>query len=392
MHELFLQLAIILFTARLVGDLFAKFGIPTVLGEILVGVLLGQSALGLIPINDVIRTLAEIGILVLLFHIGLEADIHQLKKVGLSAFFVATVGALTPIFLSTAVGIYVLDLPLTTSLFLGGTFTATSIGITVGVLKSLGRLKERFAQVVLGAAVIDDVLGIIALTVIAQYARNMWIDFNAITTLILYIAIFFFFSPLLAKIMANFIQIIARRLGTMDFVPSTVMAMVFFFAYLSHLFQMEAILGAFTAGLALSRNFSLPFANILRTDEHMAQKIEHTMAPLTWLFTPIFFVYVGLQINLRVVDLTNPTFWKLFFILLFISFVGKLVSGFVTRGPLREKLLIGLSMLPRGEVGLIFVELGKQLRVYDEFMYAVVVGVVAVTTLLSPILLKLALR
>lgn len=392
MHELFLQLAIILFTARLVGDLFAKFGIPTVLGEILVGVLLGQSALGLIPINDVIRTLAEIGILVLLFHIGLEADIHQLKKVGLSAFFVATVGALTPIFLSTAVGIYVLDLPLTTSLFLGGTFTATSIGITVGVLKSLGRLKERFAQVVLGAAVIDDVLGIIALTVIAQYARNMWIDFNAITTLILYIAIFFFFSPLLAKIMANFIQIIARRLGTMDFVPSTVMAMVFFFAYLSHLFQMEAILGAFTAGLALSRNFSLPFADILRTDEHMAQKIEHTMAPLTWLFTPIFFVYVGLQINLRVVDLTNPTFWKLFFILLFISFVGKLVSGFVTRGPLREKLLIGLSMLPRGEVGLIFVELGKQLRVYDEFMYAVVVGVVAVTTLLSPILLKLALR
>jgi Kef-type K+ transport system membrane component KefB len=156
-HSIFLYLAVILFLARVFGDTFGRFGLPSVLGEIFVGVFLGQSVLGLIPVNDIIRILAEIGVILLLFQVGLEADIHQLRKVGVSAFVVAFIGAFTPMFLGTLLAFYVFKLSFLTSLFIGGTLTATSIGITVRVLDDLGRLKERFAQIVLGAAVLDDI-------------------------------------------------------------------------------------------------------------------------------------------------------------------------------------------------------------------------------------------
>jgi Kef-type K+ transport system membrane component KefB len=128
-HSIFLYLAVILFLARVFGDTFGRFGLPSVLGEIFVGVFLGQSVLGLIPVNDIIRILAEIGVILLLFQVGLEADIHQLRKVGVSAFVVAFIGAFTPMLLATLLAFYVFKLSFLTSLFIGGTLTATSIGI-----------------------------------------------------------------------------------------------------------------------------------------------------------------------------------------------------------------------------------------------------------------------
>ncbi|KUK19214.1 MAG: Na/H+ antiporter [Thermodesulfobacterium commune] len=145
-HVLFLYIGIILFLARLTGDIFAKFGIPSVIGEILVGVLLGQSVLGLIPVNKVIQILAELGIIFLLFHIGFEADLKQLKKVGFWALEVALIGAVFPFLLGMSVSLFVFDLNLTQALFIGGTLTATSIGITIRVLEDLGKLNERFSQ------------------------------------------------------------------------------------------------------------------------------------------------------------------------------------------------------------------------------------------------------
>ncbi|MCX8164230.1 MAG: cation:proton antiporter [Aquificaceae bacterium] len=391
-HTLFLHLAIILFLARIIGDAFGRLGLPPVLGEILVGILLGQSALGLIQPNEVLRLLAEIGVILLLFHIGLEADINQLKRVGIPAFVVAFVGAFTPMLLGTLTSHYLLGLSITVSLFIGGTLTATSIGITVRVLDDLGKMKERFAQIVLGAAVLDDIFGVIVLAGLYEFSKEGVVHFDALTVLVLYIASFFLFSPILAQIMARLISLFSRRLGTEDFIPPTVVATVFLFAYLAHKVGSPEILGAFTAGLALSRRFALPFAVFLKTDERMAQKVEHTIMPLMWVMTPIFFVYVGLQLNLKAIDFTSPKFWVLSLLILLVAVVGKVISGFFVRGSMNEKLLIGFSMLPRGEVGLIFAEFGRQSGLYDDTLYAVVIFVVAVTTLMAPIILKVLAR
>lgn len=392
LHSIFLYLAIILFLARIIGDTFGRFGLPPVLGEILVGVILGKSALGIIEPNEVLRLLAEIGVILLLFHIGLEADINQLKKVGLSAFVVAFVGAFTPMLLGTLASYYLLGLSLTTSLFLGGTLTATSIGITVRVLDDLGKMKERFAQIVLGAAVLDDIFGVIVLAGLYEFSKEGVVHFDALTVLVLYITTFFILSPILAQILARVIKILSQKLKTEDFIPPTVIAIVFLFAFLAHEVGSPEILGAFTAGLALSRRFALPFAMFLKTDESMAHKIEHTITPLVWVLTPIFFVYVGLQLNLKAIDLTSQKFWMLSLLILIIAVVGKVISGFFVRGSMKEKLLIGFSMLPRGEVGLIFAEFGRQIGLYDDLLYAVVIFVVAITTLMAPIVLKMLAR
>ncbi|MFN3598788.1 MAG: cation:proton antiporter [Aquificaceae bacterium] len=392
LHTIFLYLAIILFLARIIGDTFGRFGLPPVLGEILVGVILGQSALGLIQPSEVLKLLAEIGVILLLFHIGLEADINQLKRVGLSAFLVAFVGAFTPMLLGTLVSYYLLKLPLATSLFLGGTLTATSIGITVRVLDDLGKMRENFAQIVLGAAVLDDIFGVIVLAGLYEFSKEGIVHFDALIMLILYITTFFIFSPILAQIIARLISLLSRKLKTEDFIPPTIIATIFLFAFLAHEVGSPEILGAFTAGLALSRRFSIPFALFLRTDEKMAHKIEHTIMPLVWVLTPIFFVYVGLQLNLRAIDFTSERFWILSFLILIVAIVGKVISGFFIRVPLKEKLLIGFSMLPRGEVGLIFAEFGRQTGLYDDLLYAVVIFVVAITTLMAPVVLKILAR
>ena len=387
-HVIFLYLAILLFFARLTGDIFAKFGIPSVLGEIFVGILLGQSVFGIVPLNDIIRLLAELGIILLLFHIGLEADLKQLKRVGFSATTVAITGALFPMIAGFLVSYYVFKFPLIAALFIGGTLTATSIGITMRVLEDIGKTKERFAQIVLGAAVLDDIFGVILLASLFEFSKYQEINVNAIMLLLFYIATFFFFAPIIGKILAYIVSFISKRLQTLDFIPPVVIAIILLFAYAAHEIGSPEVLGAFPAGIAFSRRFTIPFAATFQTDEEFIHKIEETLKPLIWLFTPIFCVYVGLQINLKVINLASLDFWILSFVLLFIAIVTKLFAGFFIKGDLKEKLSVGFSMLPRGEVGLIFAEFGRISKIYNDELYAVIIFVVALTTLISPIVLK----
>jgi len=387
-HVIFLYLAILLFFARLTGDIFAKFGIPSVLGEIFVGIILGQSVLGIIPLNDVMRLLAELGIILLLFHIGLEADLKQLKEAGFSAASVAVIGALTPMITGFLISHYVFNYSLITSLFIGGTLTATSIGITVRVLEDIGKMKERFAQIVLGAAVLDDIFGVVVLAALFEFSKSQEINVNATLLLILYIGTFFLFAPVIGKIFAYFVSSISKKLQTLDFVPSVVVAIILLFAFAAHEIGSPEILGAFTAGIAFSRRFTIPFAAAFQTDKEIIHKIEESLNPLIWLFTPIFFVYVGLQINLRAIDFTSPNFWILSFVLLLVAILTKLIAGVFVKGNRKEKLSIGLSMLPRGEVGLIFAEFGRISGIYDDNLYAVIIFVVALTTLIAPVALK----
>ncbi|MGC9081315.1 cation:proton antiporter [Sulfurihydrogenibium sp.] len=393
-HLIFLSLALIIFFGRVLGDLFNKFGIPSVIGEIFAGVILGVSGLGLIQPNDAIKVLAEIGIILLLFKIGLEADIHQLKKVGVSAFIVATVGAFLPMVFGAYVSYYFFNLPLATSLFIGGTLTATSIGITVKVLSDLGKMDQRFAQIVLGAAVLDDIFGVVILAVLYEFSKTGTVDINSVLKMLVYIGTFFLLAPILAKILAKLINIFSEKLQSEEFIPVAIMSMVFFFAYLSHKLGSPEILGAFINGLALSRRFVIPFATFLRIEEKekMTSKIEHSIEPLIFVLTPIFFVYVGLSLNLKMIDFSSLAFWKLALSLLFIAILGKVLAGFLIKASLKEKLLIGFSMLPRGEVGLIFAEIGKNAKLFNDLIYAVIIFVVAFTTLIAPLVLKMLVK
>ncbi|WP_038055489.1 cation:proton antiporter [Thermodesulfobacterium hydrogeniphilum] len=413
-HTIFLYLAILLFLAKLLGSILNKIKIPSVLGEIFVGILLGQSILNIVPMNEVIETLAEIGIILLLFQIGLESDIKQLKKVGFSAFLVACIGATIPLVVGALVSYYWLDISLITSLFIGGALTATSIGITVRVLEDLGQMKERFAQIVLGAAVLDDILGVVVLAGLYEFAKEGAIEVEHLLRLIIYIVTFFILSPFLALFLGNLIHLLARKLKTFDFVPATILSLIFLFAYLAHEVGSPEILGAFTAGLAFSESFS-PSFNILykikppeffkvfktdfsflnffaKFDEIMRKKIEETIMPLVSVLTPIFFISVGLEMNLRAIDFGSFNFWYLTLLILIIAIIGKVASGFFIRGSFKEKILIGFSMLPRGEVGLIFAEIGRRANIYNDLLYAVIIFVVAITTFLAPIILKFLIK
>ncbi len=390
---LFLHIAIMLLAGKLLGEFFAKVGIPAVLGEVTAGVIIGQSVLGLISLEEAIKVLAELGIILLLFEVGLEADLHMLIKTGLWSFLAATVGAVLPFIGGFVISYYFFDQDILTSLFIGGALTATSIGITIRVLTDLGKHKDRFAQIVLGAAVLDDILGVVVLAALYEFSKTKEVHMDATLNLIFHIALFFIFAPILANILARLISFIVKYMATLDFVPPSIMALILFFAYLAHKVGSPEILGSFTAGLALSRRFTIPFATFLRTDEKLLHKIEESIKPLVWTLTPIFFVSVGLALNLKAIDFSSLQFWAFSLSLIGVAIVGKVLCGFVVMGiPLREKFSIGFSMMPRGEVGLIFAEFGRSFKILDDVNYAVIVFVVAVTTFLAPIMLKITTK
>jgi Kef-type K+ transport system membrane component KefB len=408
-YQIFLMLAVILLTAQVFGLVFKRLGIPAVLGEVSAGIVLGPSLLGIVEFNDAIKVLAEIGIILLLFQVGLEVDFKGLVRSGLWAAVVALVGALLPFAGGFAVAHYLFHLPVATSLFIGGALTATSIGITIRVLSDLGKDKERFAQIVLGAAVLDDVLGVILLTAVYEFARSGGFEPASTARLAFFIVFFLVVAPFVTQVVAKLLFLVVeffnreearkvRKLSPEEIskeeiavIPPVVMSIVLGASYLAHKFGSPSILGTFTAGLALSENF--PVAKMFQLKKVIIEKIEETVFVLVWIFGPIFFVGVGLAINLREIDFSSPEFWLLSLSLLAVAIVGKVAAGFFVRGvSLKEKTIIGFSMLPRGEVGLIFAEFGRAMGVINPTEYAVVVFVVAITTLIAPIALKLLLK
>ncbi len=391
-HTLFLHLAIILFTAKFFGTLFRRFGVPPVLGEVFAGIVLGQSLLGLIPLSEVVKVLAELGVILLLFEVGLEADLHMLMRVGIWSFLVANVGAILPLIGGFVVSYYLFGLDLVASLFMGGALTATSIGITVRVLTDLGKEKERFAQIVLGAAVLDDIIGVVILAALYEFAKTREVHVDTTVNLVIHIVMFFLIAPLVANVLAKLLSVIAKRMNDINIIPASVMGLILLAAYSAHKFGSPSILGSFTAGLALSRKFVIPFAAFLKLEEGIIRKVEEGINPLVWTLAPIFFVSVGLALNLRAIDFSSPEFWEFSIALIVVAILGKVGAGFVVSGNMKEKLSVGFSMLPRGEVGLIFAEFGRSFHAINEVEYAVIVFVVAITTLIAPVILKLMLK
>ena len=392
--QFFLFLAIILIAARVLSETVARFGVPAVIGELLAGLLVGPSLLGWITPDQSMKLLAEIGIILLLFEVGMDTNLHRLARSGSKPYVVALVGFVVPFILGYAVSTHVFALPKLTALFIGGTLTATSIGITVRVLNDLGRRHSDEAQIIVGAAVLDDILGVLALAFLYQFSIEQHISLQSLGEVSIYIVLFMILAPVCGKLMAVMIDRLDQRASTPGLLLTMALSVTLLFSWLAHAMGAPEIMGGFAAGLAFSQHFGFNtlFGRIstdsLKPSPALAHRLEEQMRPLIHTFSPLFFVMVGVTLNLREVDWSSPTVWALAVALLLCAIVGKVVAGFFINTSRSNQIAIGLSMIPRGEVGLIFAQLGFTQGMLNGELYAALLIVIALTTIAPPFMLK----
>ncbi len=391
--EFFLTFLIILLSAKFFAELFTYLRLPGVLGEVTAGIILGPSLIGILKVDATLHLLAEIGILLLLFEVGLETDVGQVAKVGVQAFLVAITGVAAPAIAGYCLSRYLLDLSNIVSLFVGGTIVATSIGITIRVLVDIKKHRTRTAKIVLGAAVLDDIIGVVILATLYDFAVKGEISLIDTGKIIGFITAFLLIAPVITKLLVPLISKASSFGKTGGIIPTIMISLVLALAFISHKIGAPGILGSFAAGIALARRFFLPLGSTIdHYSPGLAVKIEENMKPIIGLFVPVFFVVVGASINLKVIDFTSLVFWQTAGLLVFVATVTKVMSGIWVKGGLKTKLSTGIAMVPRGEVGLIFAEVGKKSGIFDDFMYAIIVFVVALTTLFAPVLLRIVMR
>jgi Kef-type K+ transport system membrane component KefB len=387
-HIFFLHLLLMLMVSRLLAELAVRCKAPAVIGELVAGVLLGPSLLGWIEPTTTIQLLAEVGIILLLFKVGIETDIRRLIKAGYQSLIVAFGGFLMPLISGFLLGYWLFDLSALVALFVGGTLTATSIGITIRVLSDLGRQHAREGEIVLGAAVLDDVMGVILLAILYEFSVSGGVSVMNVGKVLTFILMFFLLAPIAAKL----ISLLIRRIDTYSdipgLIPITIISLVLLFAWLAHVVGAPELLGGFAAGLALSRRFFLPFGVALHSDRKFAGRIQTQMDPIVYIFSPIFFVTVGLTLNMRDIDWASPHIWSFSLSFLAVAIGAKFAGALLIQASFLQRIAIGMAMIPRGEVGLIFAELGRSTGIFGMETYAGMVIVIAITTLFSPFALK----
>jgi Kef-type K+ transport system membrane component KefB len=412
-HVLIVLIAI-LAAAKLGGALVEHFGMPAVLGELIGGIILGNlvlvnpswsffEPLRMTPVQSywaiAVDSLARIGVIILLFEVGLQSTIKGMMKVGGSSFLVAVLGVIAPFFLGYwASWLFIDHLPVDLSrhvaagfsthyvhLFVGAVLCATSVGITARVFKDLGKLQMKEAQIILGAAVIDDVLGLIVLAVVsgivsaAEFGQPLAL--GAVIRLIL-VALLFLGGTLIAgsflvpRIMKQF-----SRLRTGGMMLISALAFCFALAYLADLAGLAPIVGAFAAGLLLEDVHFRGFNEDVQ--------IEELIKPVSTFLVPVFFVLMGIQVRLE--SFANIPVLGLAAALTVAAIAGKQICGFGVLEKNLDRLSVGVGMIPRGEVGLILASIGKNLKVVDDATFSAVVIMIIVTTLITPPLLKLTL-
>ena len=387
-HTFFLHLLMILVVSRLLAEVAVRFHAPAVIGELFAGVLLGPSLLGWIEPTTTIQLLAEIGIILLLFKVGIETDIRRLVNAGRQSLIVAIGGFLMPLVSGFALGYWVFGLSGLVALFVGGTLTATSIGITIRVLSDMGRQHEREGEVVLGAAVLDDVMGVVLLAILYDFSLSGGVSVMNLSKVLTFILLFFLLAPIAAKMISLLIRRIDNYSDMPGLIPTMIISLVLFFAWMAHVVGAPELLGGFAAGLALSRRFFLPFGVALHTDRKFAGRIEIQMDPIVQIFSPIFFVTVGLSLSLREIDWSSPFIWTFALSFFVVAVLAKFAGAMLIRASRLQRFAIGMAMVPRGEVGLIFAELGRTTGIFGVEVYAGMVIVIALTTLLAPFVLK----
>lgn len=374
------NLTVILLSGKLFGELAERMGQPPVLGELLGGVVLGFGFFSFFHPNDpTLALMAEFGVILLLFETGINSDLSQLLKAGPASLAVAFVGVLAPFALGYGLMSF-LGRSAMESVFVGAALTATSVGITARVLADMGKLTLPEAQIILGAAVIDDILGIIILSAVQGIASSGTLSWYAVarTTLLAaaFLAVALWLGPRISQTMIGVI----RRMRVRGILIVSAVVFAFLMALAAHALGTALIVGAFTAGVLLAG-----------TDKR--EDIDGALKPVADIFVPIFFVMVGAKVQLSAYDPTVPgnlPMIGLALSLVLLAILGKVVSGWAVRGRGLNHFGIGVGMIPRGEVGLIFAQVGLASGVIGGPLYAAVVGMVVVTTFVAPPLLKRA--
>jgi Kef-type K+ transport system membrane component KefB len=388
-HTLLIEIAVVLLAARLLGEVALHLRAPPIIGEIVAGIIIGPSLLGWVTPSEPFRLLAEIGIILLLFEVGLETDLQRLVRAGPKSVVVAVSGFVLPFLLGSSASFYLFDLSALVSLFIGGTLTATSIGITIRILSDLNRHRAYEGQIVLGAAVIDDLLGVFLLAVLYELAVSGSVSLVNSGKVMLYVGSFFLAAPVVAKMLSPVFRRYHDYSDLPGMIPIMLVSIVLIFAELAHQVGAPHLLGGFAAGIALSRRFFLPFGATLSMDPAFTRSIHEQMTPIIRLFTPIFFVMVGLSLDLGAVDWTSSWIWVFSLGMAAIAIIAKLAGPFLIRESNYMRIAIGMAMVPRGEVGLIFAELGRTAGVFDASVYAGLILVITYTTLAAPFWIKL---
>jgi Kef-type K+ transport system membrane component KefB len=371
--KLLLDLFLMFAGGKVLAEIFERLRQPGVVGELLAGVMLGPSLLALVHPSELTQGLAEIGAIFLLFTVGLETKPRDLLQVGWIAALVATVGVVVP-FILGFIYMRAIDYSMLESIFVGAALVATSVGITARLLADAGVLSMPFARVILGAAVADDILGMIVLAIVSSLStgRINYLQLGIVTleAVGFSILIVFFGSRMVGRFQTRVEQL---RTHNSAFVLSLILCLGLSLA--SIYIGMAAIIGAFLAGLALA-------------DYSERWRLRENAHPIMEFLAPFFFVLLGVQVNLRAIY--QPALLWIMGVVCVLAIVGKLVGcglGALSLG-FKNALCIGVGMVPRGEVGLIVAAVGLKLRTISPEVYTVVVVMSIVTTLFAPPVLR----
>jgi Kef-type K+ transport system membrane component KefB len=403
-----LSLVVIYFASKLCGELCVRINLPPVLGDLIGGVIVGVSAFNLLVFPDgeitadssvimtflqstaqlsaeslaatfsaqseVISVLSELGVIILLFEIGLESELEELIKYGPQAAVVAVVGVVVPFALGTIGLMTFFDVPAIPAIFAGAALTATSIGITAKVLAEIGKLSSKEGQIIVGAAVLDDVLGIIVLAVVASLVKTGEVEVTNILYLSISAAVFLVGTIILGRLLNPYFVSLVRSFKTRGPLLISALVVTFLLSYVASAIQLEGLLGAFAAGLILGEN-------------ELQRDLEEQVVPIADMLVPVFFVVVGARTDISVLNPFEPSNREGLIIaafLIVVAIIGKVATSLTIFQPGINRLAIGVGMIPRGEVGLVFAGVGAASGVLSESLDAAIIAMVIVTTFIAP--------
>jgi len=400
-EKFFIALACILIASKIFGEIAERIKQPSVLGELIAGVILGSSVLAIVPSisgeagYNTFHLLSEVGVAILLFEIGLETDLGDLLRVGPTSTIVAAIGVVAPFVLGFGsilafehFGMLGEINPAYTTIIaitVGATLTATSVGITARVFSDMNRLQSEEARIVLGAAVIDDVLGLIILGVVTGLIEAVKsggdgsISSLGVGIIIIKAIGFLVIAVAIGNLTSKKLFDLVNKMRVRGVLLLSALAFAFIFAYLASLFGLAPIVGAFAAGLVLAKT-------------NQFNTIEERLKPVSDFFTPIFFIFVGAAVDVRLLnpfDGENIPIIIIALVLFLVAILGKIISGLGVLKKGIKRSVIGIGMIPRGEVGLIFAQVGLTSGVFSSRLFSAVTVMVMLTTFIAPPLLKI---